>query len=381
MRLKLKSNPLVRNFDRIIGVSVLAFFSVIKRKKKDVPSEVKKILLIRFAAMGDTVLMIPAIRALREKYPEAQVDMLASNINGAIVENCPYINNKYKFEFSKKISKLKKNIRLFRLLRSNKYDIIIDFEPFVRLTAILSFLLRGRFIIGFKTEKQYKHIAYDASAEHSNKRHEVDNLLSLPALIGCTVLNRNLELWLPQDTGFFVDSLFKEAHIEAGSIVVIHPATGGMNHPRQWPSEYYKKLISFLLDAYDVKIILLGGQSEIEAAETLLIKNEDRIISFAGLTNLNQTIEIIKRANLFISGNTGTMHIASVFDIPLIAFHGPTDPVRFGPLGKNSHFIQAKISCSPCLDLGFEYGCDKYPCMSFITPGEVIEYIKLNNPL
>jgi lipopolysaccharide heptosyltransferase II len=381
MRLKLKSNPFVRNFDRIIGISVLAFLSVVRRKKKSIPRDIKKILVIRFAAMGDTVLMVPAIRSLREKYPETQIDMLASSINSAVVEYCPYINNKFRFEFSKKISKLKESLRLFRELRSNKYDIIIDFEPYVRATAILSFLLRGRFIIGFKTKKQYKHLAYDISAERTNKQHEVDNLLSLPSLLGCSASDRKLELWLPGDTEAYVNSLFEKSQIGTGKIVVIHPATGDINHPRQWPQEYYKRLISFLLDSYEIKIILIGGSSEVDAAATLLPKDDNRVVSFAGLTDLYGTIEIIKRASLFISGNTGPMHLASVYNIPLIALQGPTDAVRFGPLGKNSHIIQSKISCSPCLDLGFEYGCSKYPCMGFITPNEVIEYIKLNNPL
>jgi heptosyltransferase I len=331
--------------------------------------------------MGDTILLTPALRAIKEKYPDAVIDMLASNINSAVIEYCPYISGKYKFEFSKKMSKLKKNIKMFWELRSNKYDVIIDFEPFVRFTAILSLLLKGRFVIGFRTEKQYKHLAFDASVVHSGVQHEVDNLLKLSSFLGCTVSNRTPELWLPRDAKSAVDALFEKSKITTGKIIVIHPATGGVNHPRQWPEEYYKKLISFLLETYDMSIILIGGKSEIELAKNLLVENSDRVINLSGLTDLNGTIEIIRRAKLFISGNTGTMHIASVFDIPLIAFHGPTDPVRFGPLGKNSHVIQSKIHCSPCLSLGFEYGCDKYPCMSFITPGEVIEYIKLNNPL
>ncbi len=381
MRLKLKSNPLVRNFDRIAGITAIAIIAFFKRKKSISRASIKKILLVRFAAMGDTILMVPAIRAVRAKYPSAVIDFLASNINIGIIENCPYISRKYKFEFSKKIAKLKENIRILRILRSNKYDVIIDFEPFIRFTALFSLLLKGKFTIGFKTEKQYKHFAFDAYSLHSGKQHEVDNLLSLPQIIGCGASDRTLELWHSSVAETTINSLFSGFNITGDKVVVIHPATGGENHPRQWPAEYYKILISFLLDNYDVQIVLIGSDSEYRIAESLSGSSTGRVFNLAGLTGLNGTIEIIKRAKLFISGNTGTMHIASALNIPLIAFHGPTNAKRFGPLGKNSYVIKSRIHCSPCLNLGFEYGCDKYPCMSFITPKEVIEYIKLNNPL
>jgi len=381
MRLKLKSNPLLRKFDRIAGIAVLALLKVFRPKRSLLPTRVRNILLVRFAAMGDTLLMIPAIRAIKQKYPDAEIDFLASNINYSVVEYCPYLNRKYKFEFSKKISKLKGNLRLLSRLRSNGYDIVIDFEPFVRFTALFSLLLKGRYTIGFKTEKQYKHIAFDSFVSHSGMLHEVDNLLSLSAHIGCGCGDRNLELWIPDDTGIKIDSLFVSSGISNSRKVVIHPATGGENHPRQWPIEHYNQLAAFLLSSFDIQIILIGGKTETAIAESISKINPDRIISLAGLTDLFGTIEIIKRANFFISGNTGTMHIASALNIPLLAFHGPTDPARFGPLGINSHVIKSGLHCSPCLDLGFEYGCDKYPCMNFITPGMVIEYIKLINPL
>ena len=380
MRLKLKSNPLVRKLDRILGVTLLFFFSIFKRKKENLAGEFKKILLIRFAAMGDTVLLIPAIRSIRKKNPEAEIDFFASNINYDVINLCPYIDYKYRFEFSKKIDKLIKNFYLIKMLRKNKYDLIIDFEPFVRLTALISYFLKGNFTIGYNTENQYKHLIFDSYVNHSNDKHEIDNFFSLVSLINCNNFDKHLELWTTSESERkVIDKLNSLNNKE--KLIVIHPSTGGVNHPRQWPEEYFIELIKYLKTRVECNIVLIGSKSEKEVSNVIMKHLANEVYDFTGETNLYETIELIKRANLFISGNTGTMHIASAFDIPLIALHGPTNPLRFGPLGKNSYVIKSQIHCSPCLNLGFEYGCDKYPCMKLITPNDVIKFINLNNIL
>ena len=380
MRLKLKSNPLVRKLDRILGVSLLFFFSIFKRKKEHLDSEFKKILLIRFAAMGDTVLLIPAIRSIRKKNPEAEIDFFASNINYDLINLCPYIDYKYRFEFSKKIDKLIKNFYLIKMLRKNKYDLIIDFEPFVRLTALISYFLKGKITIGYNTENQYKHLIFDSYVNHSNDKHEIDNFFSLISLINCNNFDKHLELWTTSESERKVIDKLNSLNYKE-KLIVIHPSTGGVNHPRQWPEEYFIELIKYLKTRVECNVILIGSKSEKEVSNVIMKHLANEVYDFTGETNLYETIELIKRANLFISGNTGTMHIASAFDIPLIALHGPTNPLRFGPLGKNSYVIKSQIHCSPCLNLGFEYGCDKYPCMKLITPDDVIKFINLNNIL
>jgi len=132
----------------------------------------------------------------------------------------------------------------------------------------------------------------------------------------------------------------------------------------------------FLLKSNDIKIILIGTKSEKPVSDILQKIDKKNIINFCGITNLYETIEIIKRASFFISGNTGTMHIASVFDIPFIALHGPTNPIRFGPLNEKGIVIKSNMECAPCLHLGFEYSCKEYKCMASIKPDEVINSIK-----
>lgn len=380
MRLKLKSNPLVRKLDRILGVTLLFFFSLFKRRKRDLICEFKKILLIRFAAMGDTVLLIPAIRSIRKRYPQAEIDFFASNINFDVINLCPYLDHKYRFEFSKKMGKLNKNLYLIKMLRKNKYDLIIDFEPFVRLTAIISYFVKSNFTIGFNTKNQYKHLIFDFYVNHSGNKHEIDNFFSLISLINCNNFDKQLELWTTTESEKKI--LNKISSLKDNEkLIIIHPSTGGVNHPRQWPEEYFIELIKFIKGKVKCSIILIGSKSEKEVSNKIIKHFTSEVYDFTGETDLYETIELIKRANLFISGNTGTMHIASAFDIPLIALHGPTNPIRFGPLGKNSYVIKSQIHCSPCLNLGFEYGCDKYPCMKLITPEDVLKFINLNNIL
>lgn len=374
--MRLKNNPFVRKIDKIVGIIILWFISLFRKKQSNIPNNVKRILVIRLAAIGDTVLLIPALRAIKERYPNAELDMLASDVNFAIIKYCPFISKKFMLNFMDNSINLIENIELIRSIRTTRYDIVIDFEPYVRITAILSHFFYKKYLIGFRTYNEKKHIAFDDFVMHSDKVHEIENLLAIPKKLGCQVENKKLELYLSETTKDNVDNLFSKYNIIESKIIVVHPATGVPNHPRQWPVEYFVEVISFLLKSDDIKIILIGAKLEKPIADTLEKVDEKRIVNFCGITNLYETIEIIKRASFFISGNTGTMHIASVFDIPFIALHGPTNPVRFGPLSEKGIVIKSNMDCAPCLHLGFEYSCNEYKCMSLIKPDEVINSIK-----
>ena len=152
---------------------------------------------------------------------------------------------------------------------------------------------------------------------------------------------------------------------------------GYKSHLKEWPQEYWIKIINFLTKR-GFHINLTGTLKDRKKALKIYnsCKRKNYITISAGMLSLKETTLLLKRSKLVISVNTGIMHIAAALNCNLIALHGPTSSKRWGPLNKNAISIQSPIKCSPCLNLGFEYKCNKNKCMQAISPEIVINSIK-----
>ncbi|MFN3967188.1 MAG: glycosyltransferase family 9 protein, partial [Endomicrobiia bacterium] len=141
-----------------------------------------------------------------------------------------------------------------------------------------------------------------------------------------------------------------------------------------WPFENFIKLIEEIIKKYNIKIIVTGTKRTEPFIKTIpeKIKENTKYILDAPIDLLSA---IISKSVLIVCNNTGIMHLACAIGIPVIGLHGPTDPLKWGPLGKNSISIKSKLPCSPCLYLGFEYACKTNNCMKSITTEEVIENV------
>jgi ADP-heptose:LPS heptosyltransferase len=141
---------------------------------------------------------------------------------------------------------------------------------------------------------------------------------------------------------------------------------------REWSRDGYAKVADALIDRHKANIILTGSDAETKISKDIASLMKNKPIMIAGKLNLKQLASLLKKCKMLICGNTGIMHLACACGTPTVALHGPTDPVRWGPLGEKNIVIQSDIPCSPCLYLGFEYGCKKPKCMELITVDMVL---------
>jgi ADP-heptose:LPS heptosyltransferase len=146
---------------------------------------------------------------------------------------------------------------------------------------------------------------------------------------------------------------------------------------KEWPDEYWIKLINYLTQQ-NMMIFLTGAAVDFPRASTIQKQcfNEQAIQVVAGKYSLLETVKLLASCTLVISIDTGIMHIASALDCNLISLHGPTIACRWGPLTKNAIAINSNLACSPCLNLGFEHGCDNNKCMKSITVDKIIGSVK-----
>ena len=161
-------------------------------------------------------------------------------------------------------------------------------------------------------------------------------------------------------------------------LVALHPEAGRRGEPRRrWPEEHYITLADALVDRFGVQIVLTGAPDEVKVSETIASQTRHRAVVLAGRTDVNQLAALFSDAALVVSGNCGPMHLAAAAGTPVIGLHGPTNAAQWGPWHRQAGIVLAEIPCSPCLNLGFEYGCQALPdgtspCMRTIEVAGVL---------
>jgi ADP-heptose:LPS heptosyltransferase len=352
-----RGNSKLRFLDRYIGIPTIFALSLLKKRSKTRPDSIKKVAFLKTAGIGDTVLLSAIVKDFKDAYPLVQLTFFVASNNYETAHLISGIDRIIKLPAIKPLE------CMHIIKESGEYDVWVDFGPWPRLNALLSFFPNAHFKVGFKTKGQYRHYIYDVTAEHFAHLHELDNYKNLLKLLGVECNN------LPC------------IHIQASQCIdnriTIHMFPGGYkSYLKEWPDANWIEIIN-QLTAHHYEIFLTGAKIDRKKAEQIKaqIANTGSVNIVAGTFNLKQTAELLKSSALVISVNTGIMHLASALGCNLIALHGPTSVKRWGPLGANTISLQSDLRCSPCLSLGFEYQCQTNSCMKSITTTTLMDAI------
>jgi heptosyltransferase III len=353
----------LRRLDRTIGIPAIAALSILKRRRR-IPTEVSAIGLIALGAIGDTIISVgSAVPALRQAFPKAKLNLFTSKSNGSIAPLLPPVDEVHVIAVTDPIQSVS-------LLRSLKQDILIDFGPWPRISAILAALSNAGFTVGFRTSGQYRHYAFDLSVEHSGKIHEFDNHANLLASIGVP-----RPAWPKITPSAAGRRRVREQHSKP--YIVCHPwASGFKSEMREWPDRHWQELASAVAQQ-GWEVVFTGGPTDAAKSKTLfegIVPNVsgNRVFDAAGRYSLDETAALLEGSDSLVTVNTGVMHLAAAMNTPIVALHGPTNPARWGPLAHNARVIVPDSPDVAYLNLGFEYPEGVEPCMHLIGVDQVV---------
>lgn len=299
----------------------------------------KRFLIIQTAFLGDVVLATPVITALKNRYPNAQIDVLVRKGNESLLSNNPFLENVY--TFNKKEGKWKEILRLIKLFRSKKYDEIINLQRFASSGMIATFSKAKR-VSGFKKNP--------FSLLYTNKyAHEIGN--------GTHEITRNLNcISTHTDEKFILPSLFPSEHdwneistYTSDKFVCLAPASVWFT--KQLPKSKWIELGQKLI-AFNMNIFLLGAPNDHQLLEEIRngIGNEN-CLNLAGKLSLLQSAALISKAEHSFVNDSGPMHLASAMNAHVTAFFCSTVPsFGFGPVSDHSFVAETseKLACRPC---------------------------------
>lgn len=298
-----------------------------------------KILAIKFKYLGDVVIMVPALRALRAMYPQAELHVLVAEEAAPLIDGIPWITTVWALPRSRGKARLADSLPIIRALRSERFDKSVDFVGNDR-GALLSFFIHAKERLGVRPQAGHRlrRLCYTHTIEEQDTtRHEcVRDYYVLTAWGVKAPQHWELELALKNS-----DILSND---ECRDTIVCHLSTS--QEKKEWAIEKWVQLAQ-LLEASKFKIIFSSGPSTRE--QSLLTDFKNALPTARILTPKKSLVDFmhaIAHAQAFISPDTAPLHIAAGLGIPTIGLFGPTSSERWAPIGKRHCSI--KGSLCPC---------------------------------
>ncbi len=347
----------------------------------------KEILIINLTRMGDLIQTTPAIVALKERYPESYITLLASTHFIEICNSIPLVDRCIDLDeiYIAKATKSNRLMEGYRYLKSvlelindRYYDLVINFTNSTA-SAILTSMINARERRGICIDKRgfivkfhpwIRYIFNIIPSRSVNPFHLCD--LHVKAS-GGVLNNKGLHIVVDEKSSKWVDDFFRRYGLDEDELIVALQL-GASVEDKRWPVESFAKLADKLSDELNATILLTGSKSETKLGEEFEIKSSARTINMIGKTSLTHLSALLKRADLLVSNDTGTLHLATavgtkVMDISLASVHFR----ETGPYGEGHYVVTSTLPCYPC---HFESGCTSTKCKETITPDAVFQLCK-----
>src|SRR6266849_1487206 len=353
------------------------------------------ILVVTLAGIGDLLLATPALRALRETYPQARIDLLVTPdseglLNGWEVIDHVIVLNKYLFDYPQQVLKNPRNLQrlapLWRELREGDYDAVLLLHhltlPFGRLKHQLLLRATGaRWRVGL--DNRHGHgwfLNVRVKDAGFGAIHEAEDNLAVAEAVGATTQDRRLTMPLSESDYVQARRLLYEDEAFAESvrpIIAMHPGSGGYSTARRWAPERFAQLADTLFRDAGGQLFLMGGPEEAELHQHIMsmMQSGMPVRSFAGKGSIRVAAAVLAEADLFVGNDAGLMHLATAVGTPTVAIFGLSNSDAWGPYtgglsAQQAVVVKMDLPCMPCFyrghDLGTPEGCITRDCLAML---------------
>jgi heptosyltransferase I len=327
----------------------------------------KKILIVKPSSLGDVVHSLPFLNSLKTRFPKTEIHwVIAKGLEG-LLECHPMVNrliviNKHLWKkLSNAGATVKEVKQLFNDIRKEQYDLVIDLQGLFR-SGMITMATAAPVRIGFAEAREGSRFFYNVKVKGGKEVHAVERYMKIAGALGCD--EKDILFAFPLCRNGL--GSIKEILCRMETYAVIVP--GARWDTKIWAAENYGKLAS----ALPVSSVVIGAGSDASIAERVVQASGGKAVSFAGRTSVKELVEVMRHARLVISNDSGPMHIAAGFQVPVVAIFGPTSPVRTGPYGEGNIVIKSDLDCAPC----FKKKCKDLKCMKGITVEGVLERVR-----
>ena len=346
---------------RVVGAADLALapwatINAWRQPASDDELPPRRVLLFRLERIGDLLMTLGAISAIRARLPDAELRLVVGSWNAPLAHCMPVIDAVETFDVpwlsrERPGSTLRAAAVQSAAWRRHRFDLAINFEPDIRsnvLVAASGARRRAGYASGggggFLTDA----LDYDRAIHSAaNAQRLVDRLLPPDRFPPIADSGNRTQLLIPRAAREAARRLLAE-HAGSGRLIGINPGAGRLI--KEWPPERFSAVAAALAADDGATIVLLGAEGDRAQADGVrqALPSEVALIDIVGQVPLLELAAVLTRLAVLITGDTGPAHLAATVDTPVVAIFGPTDPNRYAPLTRHGEVVHADLWCRPC---------------------------------
>ncbi len=363
------------------------------RKQAVTLSPQARILVIKMAGIGDLLLATPALRALRETYPQARIDLLVTPDSAGLLDGWGVIDHiivldKYLFDYPQQILKNPRNLLrltpLWHALHDAHYDAVLLLHhltlPFGRVKyQVLLRSTGAKYRVGLDNGHGW-FLNVRADDEGFGAMHEAEYNLAVAGAVGATTDDKRLTVPLSEEHHRRARQLLYEDESPAGSarpVIAIHPGSGGYSTARRWEPARFAQLADTLFQDAGGQVLLLGGLEEAALHQQIIGMMQSSVParSLAGKGSIKVMAALLEYVDLFVGNDSALAHLAVTAGAPSVVIYGLTNHKAWGPYtggapNRHAAVVRLDLPCMPCFyrghELGLREGCATRDCLALL---------------
>jgi lipopolysaccharide heptosyltransferase II len=332
----------------------------------------KRILIIRTDKIGDLVLSTPVIKAVRDAYPDAHIAMMVRPYAHEIIKGNPYLDEVITYDKAKKGLGILNDLKFVAYLRKKRFDLALVLHPKNR-THIITFLSGIPERIGYDKKlgllltKKIPHL------KQYGLKHEIDYTLDILRHAGIRCDDKKLYMAKDQSSERRIADMFAQSGIsDTDTVVAMHPASSCPS--KRWDVFHFAEVADELAKDHGIRIVIIAGPHDKKFGDGMSAAMKQPHLNLSGKTSVSDIASILRRSKLFISNDSGPVHISCAVGTPVISIFGRNDrglsPKRWAPVGPKDVALHKDVGCVACLSHNCKLG---YRCLEAISAGEVLE--------
>ena len=345
---------------------------MLRKKKRQFMDSPKNIIVRMPNWIGDVVMATPVLANLRKHYPDAAITVMCQSNVASLLQDDPNVDEIFSFiKPSRWLHRVHHGVLIKRLVQGD-YDLGI-LLPLSFSSAWLFWRGKVQNLLGYQGHWRRffldKALSLPADVE---KRYLVEVYQKLLVPLEVVECGRSPRLYISKDEVQDARDLLGRCGVTNKHIVVGVNPGAAYGSAKCWLPDRFHQVTEWLLENPAVRVVYFGDSKSRPLVEDICASMSERVINLAGKTSLRELMALIRMCNIFLTNDSGPMHIAAALGIPLVALFGSTNPTKTGPY-KTGIVLYKGVECSPC----YQRVCPKdFSCMKKISVEEVCQALQ-----
>ncbi len=314
-------------------------------QKACMASDYNNILVIKPSALGDVARAIPAVKALRDRYPQSHITWLIRPEFADLIKDNPAVNDIILFDKKKfsglNLSSLHWAYQFSKELKSRKFDLVLDMQGLLR-SGLMTWQTKAPVRIGLRKARELAWLFYNERVYAPQINHANDDCWRIAQAAGIGDVEPDFGVPVRADAYLKAEEILTQAGIKFDNdfIVLLPGATAA---EKIWPADKYGLLADAIYNKYQLKCVLLGaGLREKMISDTIIASSQQKcLVNLVGKTQLAEMVAILTRCRLVIGNDSGPLHVAAALPRTVLGIYGATNPDVVGPVSQRHNVIEA----------------------------------------